>query len=321
MEAKVELYVELCALLPGEEGRRAAWTLLQRYAVGRDRTGESIAELVARFLAAKRTDGLSPKTLRDYKLILNGFSGQVDKPAALVSADDVRGYLAYLADERGLKESSIQTHINTLRSFFGWLAAEELIDRSPMLRIKSHRVDKKGARKPLTAEELERLREGCTSLRDAALVEFLASTGCRLGEVAGIQVADVDFKERSVTVLGKGNKRRKVYFSVRAKRALERYLHKRPGGTALFADSRKPYDALCRRGIEQTVQQIGERSGLPRRIYPHLLRHTFATQSLQAGMDITIIQQLLGHESVSTTQIYAEVSPEAVRLEHYKYVS
>lgn len=204
MDAKVELYVELCGLLPDEQSRKGAWALLAGFAVARDHAGGTLEEMLQRFLAAKRTDGLSPKTLRDYKLSLSSFTVRVDKPAGTVSAVDVRGYLAYLADIRRLKESSIQTHINILRSFFGWLVAEELIDRNPMLRIKSHHLDKKRARKPLTSEEIERLREGCYTPRDTAMIEFLASSGCRLGEMAGISVDDVDFHERSVIVLGKG---------------------------------------------------------------------------------------------------------------------
>ena len=321
MDARVELYVELCALLTDGEARKAAWGLLEGYDVARSCGGGTLADMVGRFLAAKRTDGLSPKTLRDYKFNLSSFCARVDKPAGTVTADDIRGYLAYLADERHLKENSIQTHINVLRSFWGWMVAEELIDRNPMLRIKSHRIDRKKARKPLTGEELETLREGCRTARDTALVEFLASTGCRLSEAAGIRVAEVDFRARRVTVTGKGNKQREVYFSVRAKRALDRYLRQRQGGAALFASARKPYGAMGPRAIERAIQHIGERAELTRRVHPHLLRHTFATEALAAGMDITHIQQLLGHEDVSTTQIYAEVSPEAVRQAYNKFVA
>ncbi len=321
MDAKVELYVGLCGLLPDEQSRKDVWALLEGYIVARDRAGGTLEDMIVRFLAAKRTDGLSPKTLRDYKHNLFAFAARMDKPAGAVTVDDVRAYLTYLSDERHLKKSSVQTHSYALRSFFAWLVAEELIDRNPMLRIKSPRLDKKRARKPLTEEELERLHEGCKSARDDAMVEFFASTGCRLSEIAAIRVDEVDFHARCVTVVGKGDKERKVYFSIRAKRALERYLRQRQGGTALFASTRRPYEPLQPRSIEGMIQRIGERAELPRRVHPHLLRHTFATQALEAGMDITAIQKLLGHEDVSTTQIYAEVSQESVRRAYDKFVA
>ena len=196
-----------------------------------------------------------------------------------------------------------------------------MIKRNPMRKIKSLKVDRLRARRPLTGEQLERLRDGCRSYKEKALVEFLVSSGCRLGEIVGLRADAVDWQSRSVVVLGKGGKERTVYFSTRAKLMLQEYLARRKGGDALFAGSRAPYGAMKARGVERVLQKIGERAGEARRVHPHLLRHTFASNALNAGMDITIIQHLLGHTDPKTTLIYAELAPRTVRYEYERVVS
>lgn len=273
------------------------------------------------FLAAKKIDGLSARTIKNYRYNLELFAGKVNKHITKITTDDIREYITYLFDERGLKENSVQTHINTLRTFFAWMSMEGVVRKNPMLKIKSFRIDKKGARHALTPEELERLRDACQTYKEKALVEFLVSTGCRLSEAAGIQLAAINWRERCVTVHGKGNKDRTVYFSVRAKLMIDEYIRQRKGGDALFCSMRTPYPALQPRAIQRILQLIGERAGLSHRVHPHLLRHTFATHALNSGMDITVIQRLLGHEDISTTQIYASISQETVRHEYDKFVA
>ena len=249
--------------------------------------------------------------------MLRSFARYADKPPEEITADDVRRYLAGLS-ERGLKDGSIVTHANTLRSFFAWLELEDVIGKSPMRRIRSRSVDRTASRRPLTAEELHRLRKGCRNIRDQALVEFLSSSGCRLSEAAGIRAEQVDWKQRSVRVLGKGRKIRTVFFSFRAGQLLREYLSQREGGDALFAAVRAPWSPLTPGGIEKALARIGQRAGLERRVHPHILRHTFATQALQGGMPLPVIQQLLGHEDPKTTMIYAAILPEAARRAYRK---
>ena len=150
-------------------------------------------------------------------------------------------------------------------------------------------------------------------------MEFLASSGCRLSEVSGIRLEDVNWRDRSVVVHGKGNKSRKVYFSVRAKLMLEEYIARRKGGDALFASVKTPYPAMQPRAIQRALGLIGDRVGL--HVHPHLLRHTFATLALAGGMDITVIQRLLGHEDTKTTLIYAELSQRTVQYEYERIVA
>lgn len=320
MDTKKELTARLESAFPGAEDLIAA--ILADYRVTRETGREGdLAKRITAFLGAKQIDGLSPKTLKNYREMLGAFAARVDKPAARITTDDIRAYIAYLANDRGMKDSSINTHINTLRSFFGWLDAEDMIKRNPMHKIKSIKVDRLRSRRPLTAEQMERLRDGCETYREKALVEFLVSSGCRLGELVGIRVDAVDWQGRSVVVLGKGGKERTIYFSVRAKLMLQEYLARRKGGDALFASSRAPYGPMRPRAVEKALQKIGERAGEARRVHPHLMRHTFASNALNAGMDITIIQHLLGHTDPKTTLIYAELAPRTVKYEYERVVA
>lgn len=321
MDARRELLNKLCEVFPGAE--TAISEILANYSVRResDRSRSNLRQRISSFLAAKKIDGLSPKTLKNYREMLDAFAVQIDKHVSRITTDDIRGYIGYLAGERRLKDSSIQTHINTLRSFFSWLDLEDAIKKNPMRKIKSLKIDRLRARRPLTAEQLEQLRDGCQSYKEKALVEFLVSTGCRLSEVVGLQADNIDWQHRSVVVLGKGGKERTVYFSVRAKLMLQEYLARRKGGSALFASSRAPYGPMKARAVEKVLQTIGERSEGLRHVYPHILRHTFASNALNGGMDITVIQHLLGHTDPKTTLIYAELSTRTIQFEYEKIVA
>lgn len=217
MDAKKELIDQLKTMAGCCENELKV--LLDGYCITREpvRERSNLKKQISAFLTAKKIDGLSHKTLKNYREMLTSFHSQVDKHITKITTDDIRTYIGYLADERRLKDSSIQTHINTLRSFFSWLDMEDIIKKNPMRKIKSLKIDRMKARRPLTPEELEQLRDGCCSYKEKALVEFLVSSGCRLNEVTGIRIDQIDWQSRSVVVLGKGHKERTVYFSVRAK--------------------------------------------------------------------------------------------------------
>ena len=321
MTARANLIEQLNSIMPGM--RFEIIQIVSRYEIS-DSVHQHGADLrfrVDSFLAAKRIDGLSSKTLLSYRDVLRTFSTKVNKPVEIISADDIRRYIAYLADERHLANTSIQTHISTLRSFFSWLTDEDIIDKTPMRKIRSLRIDRLSSRRPLTGEQLEILRDCCDGYKEKALLEFLVSTGCRLGEVVGLRVDEIDWQQRRVIVLGKGNKKREVYFSVRAKLMLEKYISMRKGGDALFSSDRFPYAPMGPRSIQKTLAKIGKRIHSSRKVHPHLLRHTFATTALNSGMDITTIQHLLGHSDLQTTLIYAEISPRKVKYEYERLIA
>lgn len=325
MNAKTELTRRLVAMVSGEgpATEEAITTILKDYTIQREAEQEKqdLFNRIWQYLGAKRTDGLSPRSIANYRYTLEMFAEQIHKPTQRITTDDIRGYINYLSEDRGLKETSLQTHINVLRAFFGWLLEEEKIKKNPMLKIHSMKIDKKGARQALSYEELERFRDACVGYREKALVEFLVSSGCRLSEVAGLAFEDLNFAERSVVVHGKGDKDRVVYFSVRARLMLQEYKKERKGGTGLFVSTKTPYLPLKQRAIERIIHSISVRAGMESRVHPHLLRHTFATHALNGGMDVTSIQQLLGHENITTTQIYAALSEDVVKHQYNKYVA
>ena len=320
MTAKIDLIAKLTALMP--ECAREIIKIMREYDVQTAQVYDrsNLPRRVEAFLAAKRIDGCRPKTIKGYRERLKLFMTQCSKPVQQITTDDLREYLAYLVDERHLMDNSVQAHINTLRSFFSWLVDEDNIRKSPMRKIKSLKIDKLRSRHPLTAEQLELVRDGCRGYKEKALVEFLVSSGCRVSEVAGLRVDDIDWRDRKCKVIGKGNKERTVYFSVRAKLMLQLYIAERRGGEALFASSRAPYEPLTDRGIEKMISKLGKRIGMERPLYPHLMRHTFASHALNCGMELTIIQHLLGHSDPKTTLIYAEIDPIRVQHEYNRMI-
>lgn len=320
MTAKIDLIAKLTALMP--ECAREIIKIMREYDVQTAQVYDrsNLPRRVEAFLAAKRIDGCRPKTIKGYRERLKMFMTQCSKPVQAITTDDLREYLAYLVDERHLMDNSVQAHINTLRSFFSWLVDEDNIRKSPMRKIKSLKIDKLRSRHPLTAEQLELVRDGCRGYKEKALVEFLVSSGCRVSEVAGLRVDDIDWRDRKCKVIGKGNKERTVYFSVRAKLMLQLYIAERRGGEALFASSRAPYEPLTDRSIEKMISKLGKRIGMERPLYPHLMRHTFASHALNCGMELTIIQHLLGHSDPKTTLIYAEIDPIRVQYEYNRMI-
>ena len=293
-------------------------SIINDYAVERKNNSNiDLQTHIDHFIAAKSIDGLSRRTLANYRLYLSLFAKFVDKNADAITTNDIRSYMG----SQKVCDNSLHTILNTLRSFFSWLTTEEVIIKNPTLKIKMQSKQNKSVRKSLSLEELERLRNACLTTKEKTLVEFFYSTGCRVSEVVGIHRNDIDFAQRSARVIGKGNKERIVYFSIKAKLLLEQYLKQCRTSDMLFTNDRAPYTALHTRSVQKIIKQLGRRAGLPEKVHPHLLRHTFATLSLNAGMDITIIQKLLGHSHLSTTEIYAQVSQSNIRQAYDRIVA
>lgn len=274
-------------------------------------------EKIELFLAGKKLEGLSNLTLADYRLHLNRFAEAVKKKVEDVTAADVRVYLGRFSSQ---KVSSISTKLSVLKSFFGWLTAEEILARDPTTRIKPPKKEKR-LPKALTIEELEMLREACGNVRQRAMIEVMYATGCRLSEVYGMDRVDVDQNRQSCKVIGKGNKEREVFFSFKAMFHMKKYLASRDDITpSLFVTERKPHRRLSRRGIQLEINKIAEAAGISKHVTPHTLRHTFATLTLNNGADLVAVQELLGHENPATTQIYASITAERKREQHRKYL-
>lgn len=299
--------------------RDIAEEILYKYDVITQETALSTSdteEKLQMYLAVKKLDGLSKKTLKNYYYQLMKFAGHLIKPIASITTSDLRMYLA--ARCKDMKATSMNGQITILKSFFSWLHSEEYIPKNPMLRIKQTKVPKR-LRHALTQEEIELLRQACKTHREKALIEFLVSTGCRLSEVVNINQQDIDWYEMSLNVIGKGNKERKVYFSVKAKILIKKYLNTRKdSNSALFVASKGKNLRLGGRSVEREIKKVTMRAGIDKSVYPHLFRHSFATHSLNSGMSLPVLQHLMGHTEPATTMIYAELSEENVKHEYMR---
>lgn len=268
------------------------------------------------YLASKKLDGLSNLTLKNYWGVLSRFAMAMPKDIETVTAIDIRRYMAAVAAQTGISKATMGKQVSMLKTFFAWLQDQEYITRDPMRQIKLTKTEKR-MRKSLTSEELERLRDGCKTDRQRALIEFLFATGCRLAEIHALDIGDLNWSEMTVRVIGKGNKEREVNFTAKARLYLRKYLNGRTTGP-LFLASKSPFGRLACRSIEREIDEIAKTAGFDKSIYPHLLRHTTATLLLKAGMAITDIQTTLGHSSPATTMVYATTDPTNVRHDYQK---
>lgn len=263
---------------------------------------------------------LSPHSIRAYRQDLDFFHAFLaDCPLDKVDYRLLRRYLGHLKQE-GYERSTIARRMATLRTYFRFLARERMIGGNPTVGLQSPKLSRK-LPSFLDWEELVRLLaapdESPRGLRDRALLELLYATGMRVSEIAELSVRQINWEEAEIRVIGKGSKERMVLMSEEAMRHLRRYLDEgrpllRPSNTErLFLNrSGKPLSA---RSIDRMLKAHARRAGIAKPISPHTLRHTFATHLLEGGADLRVVQELLGHASLSTTQIYTHVSQERLR--------
>jgi len=284
--------------------------------VERDEVHPDLHEKIDLFLSSKKLEGLSTLTLDGYKLELKNFADQVKKRADNVTTADIR---VFLGNQKG-KMSTIGKKLSILKSFFSWLAGEEIIQRDPTAKIKPPKTEKLMP-KALKIEELEMLRESCETDRQRALLEVLYATGARLSEIHQLNRHDINQQTMSFNVMGKGSKERTVYLSFRAMYHLNKYLNNRSDDCeALFVTERKPYRRVGRRSIQREIKKIAQYAGIAEKVSPHVLRHTFATLTLNNGAELVAVQELLGHSSPDTTLRYARITEERKRDQHRRYL-
>lgn len=317
--SEVVAYISELIPLDLEKTRTDLSSIVTKYHVKKVETDEKHPDLldnISLFLASKKLEGLSENTLKSYHLELGTFSDSVKKRTADISAADIR---VYLGSFQHLKMSSVSRKLSVLKSFFSWLTGEEILQRDPTTRIKSPKKEKR-APKALSIEELEMLREHCKTNRQRAFVEVMYATGCRLTEIHDLDIKTINQQAMSAQVVGKGNKERTVYFSFRAMYHLNKYLKERNDTCeALFVTERKPYRRLSKRGIQREVDKIAEQANV-KNVSPHVLRHTFATLTLNNGAELAAVQALLGHESPDTTLIYAQLSDDKKHEAYKRYL-
>lgn len=276
-------------------------------------------DAVEAFITAKRIEGCSDKTLGYYRKTIEAMLSGIRKTASQITTDDLRKYLTSYQRERGSSKVTIDNIRRILSSFFSWLEDEDFIVKSPVRRI--HKVKTaKVVKDTYTDEALELMRDNCEAARDLAIIDLLASSGMRVGELVTLNCEDINFNERECVVLGKGNKERLVYFDARTKIHLQNYLDCRTDNNpALFVSLKAPYERLMIGGVETRLRELGKRLHISK-VHPHKFRRTLATTAIDKGMPIEQVQQLLGHQKIDTTLHYAMVKQQNVKLAHRKFI-
>lgn len=300
-------------------------TELERYEVigsqpHKEKIHKANQELLDSFISAKRIEGCSGKTLTYYNNTITTWLKDISKEIAEINTNDIRNYLSEFQTKNNSSKTTIDNIRRIFSSFFSWLEDEDYIVKSPVRRI--HKVRSEiTVKETISDEELETLRDSCTELRDLAMIDFLASTGVRVGELAKINISDINFNERQCVVLGKGNKERTVYFNARAKVHIHNYLSTRTDTCpALFVSLARPNNRLTISGIENRLRKLGRIANVGK-IHPHKFRRTLATMAIDKGMPIEQVQRLLGHCKIDTTLHYAMVNQNNVKIAHRKFIS
>ena len=285
----------------------------------KDELVEDTTDYAKMFIAAKRIEGCSERTLNYYETTIKTMLEKLSKKVNSIETEDLRNYLSEYQAKNNCSKVTIDNVRRILSSFFAWLEDEDYIMKSPVRRI--HKVKAtQTVKETYTDEELEEMRDACIEIRDLAMVDFLASTGVRVGELVNLDRVDIDMQERSCVVLGKGGKEREVYFDARTKIHLQNYLNSRTDNNpALFVSLLRPYDRLKISGVEIRLRELGKRINI-KKIHPHKFRRTMATKAIDKGMPIEQVQVLLGHRKIDTTLQYAMVNQNNVRNSHKRFI-
>lgn len=277
-------------------------------------------EYLKMFLAAKKIEGCSKRTLQYYRVTVERLIEHISTPIRRITTDEIREYLVKYQQVNDCSKVTVDNVRRNISSFFSWLEEEDYILKSPMRRI--HKIKTKQAVKEIISdEEIEKLRDKCSCIRDQAIIDLLYSTGIRVGELVNLNISDIDFEARECIVYGKGDKERKVYFDAKAKLHLKEYLRGRKDkNPALFVTLNSPYERLKISGVELRLRRLGRSINL-NKIHPHKFRRTMATRAIDKGMPIEQVQKILGHSQIDTTMQYAIVNQNNVKISHQKFIS
>lgn len=284
------------------------------------------AAKVRMFVASKKAVNRQDNTLKQYTREIINMLDFLGKRIEDITGMDLRYYYGAMREQRGIKMSTMQTRLHYLSSFWDFLTTEELVSGNPVKKVGLLKLEKV-IKKPYSAADLEALRVNCTMLRDRALIEFLYSTGVRIGELVALNVGDIEMGKQELIVYGKGSKERKTYLTDGAKFYLKRYLASRCeggktmeelAGEPLFVTLDYPHNRLTVAGIQYMLRQLGKRANV-KNVHPHRFRRTIATDLLNRGMPIEQVKEFLGHEKLDTTMVYCSVKEESVQSSHKKY--
>ncbi|MBR5583208.1 MAG: tyrosine-type recombinase/integrase, partial [Lachnospiraceae bacterium] len=284
--------------------------------------GGTMPDVAKLYLISRKVEGFAEGTLYNYEKGLYNFFKAVQKSPQEVTSVDVRVYLYKYQEERGVTNRSLDKQRSYLSSFFKWAEVEGYIEKNPMSGIKQIKWDAK-EKAPCTQVDLEYLRMACDNPKHRAILELFYSSGCRIAELANLKISDIDFKNGTVLLFGKGKKYRTSFLNAKAEVALKEYLAARVDDSdALFVSDRRPYKPMQVDGIRRIIRLMEEatKDNLSVHVTPHIFRHTLATTMIENGADVTSVQQVLGHSNINTTMIYAHKSLAHAKADHRKAV-
>lgn len=323
MEAKSTLLSSLERRLAGlltveqmREAMEAAADLLGSYEVEQRQSSESVPDdLLDAYLSAMQVQGRSEKTLERYRYVIGRFMAWAKAPTREITVYHLRSYLS-AEKKRGIADRTLEGYRQVFSAYFNWLQREGLIRANPTANLGAIKC----ARKVKTAYsdiELEQLKLQCPTLRDRAIMAFLASTGCRISEMTQLDRDSVDLNALECTVQGKGNKERTVYLSPVAGMLLKQYLAKRTDtAPALFTG--KGSERLTPGGVRFMLRRIAGEAGVEH-VHPHKFRRTLATNLIHHGMPIQEVAAILGHDKLDTTMQYVVLDKTDVKNSYRKY--
>lgn len=275
------------------------------------------------YMVAKKIEGMSPESMKTYNFYLTDFFEHINRPFEQVTTNDIRIYLYETQKRTGISNRILDGKRLVINTFMDWCWKEGYIPNNPCASIKPIKFEEK-PREPLSNMELEIVRDACENYRDKAMIELFYSTGCRLSEMVNLKISDIDFTSKEVHLFGKGSKHRTSYLNAKAEYMLKKYFElERPKESisdSVFVIFRKPYNEMHKESIYARIKAIQKRSGIERSLFPHLLRHTMATDALNRGMNVAEVKEILGHEKLDTTMIYAKISHDSVKFNHKRYI-
>lgn len=272
------------------------------------------------YLVSMKMKGLSDGTLNNYRLFLDNFFKVIQKPVDSIVSNDIRAYFYFYRQQRTISDRSADKYRQYLLSFFTWCVDNEYIVKNPMKNVEKIKYETK-PRENFDHMELEKIRNACHDPRERAIVELLFSTGCRIAELSNLKKSDIDFTNGTVHLFGKGRKHRISFLTAKATLALQDYYATRRDDSESVIVGKYNGRGVKTASIRTTFEAVCARTDVDKLCVPHVMRHTTATLALNAGMPLDQVSKLLGHESISTTQIYAKRDIQEVHSSHQKYIS
>ena len=322
MDEKIVIVLnEMSAYLTIEQMKKLQEVILKTFAENTlERKNISNEDFLQMFFAAKQIEGCSSRTIKFYKTTLETMFSQIETEVRKITTEEMREYLSEYQKRNNSSNVTIDNVRRNISSFFSWLEEEDYILKSPMKRI--HKIKtKKVVKNTISDEAIEKLRDGCKTTRDKAIIDLLYSTGMRVGELVNLNIDDIDLEGRECVVYGKGDKERRVYFDAKSKVHLKEYIDSRADDNpALFVTLNAPFKRLKISGVEIRLRELGRELKVER-IHPHKFRRTMATRAIDKGMPIEQVQKILGHSQIDTTMQYAMVNQNNVKASHQKYIS